>query len=106
MNKDRLGVEIKSILENEAFHIELSRELKDKILMNRKLTLKEKIINILNKEVEIPLIPLVATLSLITVLIGVPKDLIKKEEAFRTIDIGSSQIIIRDSMKVGVKDED
>lgn len=100
MDKDRLGNELKIIMEDETKDIELSQGLKDRILMYRKKTLRDKIRDFLNKEIELPLVPMVAGLALLFIMIGVPKDIIYKRENIRIVDIGSSQMIIRDERSV------
>lgn len=100
MDKDRLGHELKIIMEDETKDIELSQGLKDRILMYRKKTLRDKIRDFLNKEIELPLVPMVAGLALLFIMIGVPKDIIYKRENIRIVDIGSSQMIIRDERSV------
>lgn len=106
MDRDKLGMEIKKIMEDEARDIEFSQGLKNNILQSRKITIRERIVKFLNKEIELPLIPMIATLSIIVVLTGFPWDLIKKEEMTKTISIGSSQIIIKDEGRVSRRDED
>lgn len=95
MDKDRLGNELKSIMEDEVKDIELSQGLKEKILSVRKKTLKDKIKDFLDKEIELPLIPMVAGLALVFILTGVPKDLMKNDN-IRVVNIGSSQMIFRE----------
>ena len=43
---------------------------------------------------------MVAGLALLFIMIGVPKDIIYKRENIRIVDIGSSQMIIRDERSV------
>lgn len=105
MGKDKLGIKLKKIMEEETGNIEFSQELKNRILKSREITLKEKIVNFLNKEVEIPLIPAIATFGMIVILIGIPKDIFRREDNFITINIGSSQIIVRNEVKAGGRDE-
>lgn len=100
MDKDRLGHELKIIMEDETKDIELSQGLRDRILIHRKKTLRDKIREFLNKEIELPIIPMVAGFVLLFIMIGVPKDIIYKRENIRIVDIGSSQMIIRDERSV------
>lgn len=95
MDKDRLGNELKSVMEDEVKDIELSLGLKEKILGSRKKTLRDKIKDFLDKEIELPLIPMVAGLALVFILTGVPKDLMKNDN-IRVVNIGSSQMIFRE----------
>ncbi len=100
MDKDRLGNELKIIMEDETKDIELSQGLRDRILIHRKKTLRDKIREFLNKEIELPIIPMVAGFVLLFIMIGVPKDIIYRRENIRIVDIGSSQMIIRDERSV------
>lgn len=104
MNRDNLGNELKIIMEDEVKSIEFSQGLGDRILLSRKKTLQDRIKDFLNKEIELPLIPMVASLALVFILVGVPKDLIRENENIRIIDIGSSHMIIRDKGMVSRND--
>lgn len=103
MDKDKLGDRLRLIMEEESKDIEISPGLMDKILLQRKRTWKEKINDFLNREVEIPLIPLVASLALGLMIISIPKDLLVREK-IEVINVGSSQIILRGDK--GVKRND
>lgn len=105
MNKGNFERELKKIMEEETVNIVLSQDLKDRILNKRVKTTREKIKDFLNREIEIPLVPLLASFGLAILLIGLPRDLIKRQDNFVTIDIGRSQIIVRDTGKVGGRDE-
>lgn len=103
MNKDRFASEIKSIMDEEVKDIELSQELKDRIFKYRKKGLKEKINEFLNKEIEIPLVSVVAISSIIFLIIALPRGLFKIENT-SVINIGSFQIIIRDERSLDKND--
>lgn len=103
MNRDRLGSEIKLIFEEEAKNIELSQELRDGILKYRKKSIKEKINEFLNKEIEMPLVPVVAVFVLVLLISAFPKDIFKNED-IDIIDIGSSEVIVR--VERGLRDND
>lgn len=103
MNKDGLGNELKTIMVEETQGIEMSLELKDKILPHRKRTLRYRIKDFLNKGIEIPLIPMVASLALVMVMTGIPGDLMINKSR-RIVDVGSSQIIFREESGVGRND--
>ena len=103
MDKDKLGNELRLIMEEETKDIEISPGLMDKILLQRKRTWKEKISDFLNKEVEIPLIPVVASLALGLMIISIPKDLMVNKN-IKVIDLGSSQIIVREDKGVSRND--
>jgi hypothetical protein len=103
MNKDRLGNELNIIMECEAKDIELSQGLRDRILRNRKKTIGEKIRDFLNKEIEIPLVPMVASFIIFFIIVGVPKDIMVKSE--NIIDLGSTQIIVREERRVSSRED-
>lgn len=105
MNNDRLGYELLSIMEEETKPIEISSELMNKIIFYKKKTRKDKINNFLNKEIKIPLIPVVASLVLIVSIVYIPKDLMAKEK-IKVVNIGSSQIIFREGKGVNKDYED
>lgn len=98
MNKDRLGNELKIIMEDEVKEIEISQGLRDRILICRKKTLKDRIKDFLNKEIELPLVAMMASFIIFFIIVGIPKDIVVKSESI--IDLGSTQIIIRDERRV------
>ena len=104
MDKDKLGLEIKDIMNNETENIEMTQRLKDKILLHRKKTLREKINEFLNKEIEFPLVPVVGSLMLVLLITSVPKDIIKNEK-IKIVNVGSSQMIFREGKEVSISDE-
>lgn len=104
MNKDKLGDELKTIMEDEAKNIELSQGLRDRILKARKKTLRDKIRDFLNMEVELPLVPMMAGFLLLFIMIGVPKDLMELNKTTKVVEIGSSQMIIRDERRLSRND--
>lgn len=101
-NKDNLGIEIKSIMEEETFDMTLSSIALDNILKNKKKTIKEKFNEFLNKEIEIPLAPAIIGFAALVVLTIVPKDVMKLQKE-RIVDINGSQVIIRESYEVSKK---
>lgn len=101
-NRDNLGDEIKSIMEEETFNLTLSQKALDNIFKSRKKTIKEKINEFLNREVEIPLAPAVVGLVALFVITIIPIDMFKSQKE-RIIDISGSQVIIRESYEVSKK---
>lgn len=91
-NRDILGEEIKKIMQEDTFDITLSSAAVDNILSFRKKTLKEKINEFLNREIEVPLVPAVAVFLIVCAVGAVPRDILKVRME-RTVDIGGSQII-------------
>ena len=100
--KDPMGDEIKSIFEEETLDIEISNEILDNIMKNRKLTLKEKIRDFLNKEVEIPLTPAIIGFVLILGISMFPKDFPTTKNV-EIINFNGSQIIMKTDKEVGRK---
>lgn len=95
MKDDNFGSEIKDILIEESRHIIMSDSLKDSIIKNRKKTIRDKIREFLNREVEIPLIPIISGFAIVVLIIGFPKDMIYRED-IRVLEGGSFNIIFRD----------
>lgn len=91
-------------MEDEAKNIELSQGLRDRILNSRKKTLRDKIRDFLNMEVELPLVPMMAGFLLLFIMIGVPKDLMELNKTTKVVEIGSSQMIIRDERRLSRND--
>ena len=99
---DKLGQEIKSIFEEDSKGIALSPEAINNIMKSSKPTLKTKLREFLNKEIEIPLAPAIAGLAALLVISILPKGVFKDHNV-QVIDIGGSQIIIRDDREVADK---
>lgn len=97
--KDKLGIELKSIMEEESFDVTLSQTAVNNILKHRKKKLSHKINEFLNKEIEIPLAPTIIGLAAIIAVIIIPKDIFNFQNE-RIIDINGSKIIIRESYEV------
>ena len=99
IEKDKLGEEIKNIMEEETFGLTMSQTSIDNILQNRKKTLTEKISDFLNREIEITLAPAIVGFVALFVLMIIPRDVLKSQQE-RIIDIGGSQVIMRESYEV------
>jgi len=97
--KDNLGEEIKSIMEEETFDLTLSQTAMNNILQHRKKTLAEKINDFLNREIEIPLAPAIIGFAALFVITIIPGDIFKSQNE-RIIDIGGSQVILREVYEV------
>jgi len=104
VDKDKLGLEIKNAMMDETKDMEMTQRLKDKILLHRKKTLREKINEFLNKEIELPLVPVVGSLMLVILITSIPRDIIKNEK-IKVVNVGSSQMIFRDEKRVSRNDE-
>ncbi len=98
-NKNKFGEEIKSIMEDETFGMTLSQKALNNILQNRKKTIKEKVSEFLNSEIEIPLAPALVGLVALFAITIIPKDVIKSQNE-KIINIGGSQVIVRESFEV------
>lgn len=101
-NKDKLGLEIKGIMEEEAFNVTLSQTTVDNIVKHKKKKLSHKINDFLNKEIEIPLAPSIIGLAALLLITIIPKDVLKSQNE-RTMDFGGSQVIFRESYEVSKK---
>ena len=93
--KDLLAIELKSVMEEESEGMELSQNIINNIMNSRELTLKDKINNFLNHEIEIPIAPAVVGFAALLFITSIPKDIFKNTET-RVINIGSSQVYIKE----------
>lgn len=100
--KDPIGNEIKSIFEEETKDMKLSSETFDKILESRKVSLRDKISNFLNKEIEIPLTPAIIGFVLLLGISIFPKGF-PSTEKIEIIDLNGSQIIMKIDKEVSRK---
>jgi len=98
-NKDLLGLEIKSLLNEDTRNLELSPLVINNIMSKRNKTWREKLNEFLNKEIEIPLSSVIVGFAALLVITILPKDIIKSQE-IKVINIGSSQIFIRNEKDV------
>lgn len=94
-NKDLLGKEIKEIMIEETKDLSLSQSSIDKIIKSREKTWGDRLNQILDKEIEIPLAPAIVGFAALLVISVLPKDLFKNQE-FKIINIGSSQVFVRE----------
>ena len=100
--KDLLGIEIKDIFEEETKDLELSSQLINNILNSREKTWRNKFNDFLNKEIEIPLAPAIVGFAALLLITAIPKDILKIRE-LEVINIGSSQVFIRNDRDVSRK---
>ena len=98
--KDLLGKEIKSIMEEETSELFLSESIKLDILNSGSPSLLKRLNDFLNIEVELPIIPIGACIAAAVILLIVPIEGFLKSPQVKTIDLGSSQVIIRDFKEV------
>jgi len=101
-NRDNIGLEIKKIMEEETKDIVLSQAALNNILNHRKKTLKEKINEFLNKEIEISLAPVLIGFAALFAVTLIPRSAFKLQNE-KIIDIGGSQVIVRESCEVSLK---
>ena len=94
-NKDLLGKEIKEIMIEETKDLSLSQVSIDKIIKSREKSWGDRLNQILDKEIEIPLAPAIVGFAALLVISVLPKDLFKNQE-FKIINIGSSQVFVRE----------
>ena len=93
--KDLLGLEIKAIMEEDTKEIELSAITIEIIMKIRKRTWRDSVKDFLNKEIEIPLAPALVGFAALLAITAIPKDIFKNQN-IKVINIGSSQMIIRE----------
>ena len=93
--KDLLGIELKSVMEEDSEGLELSPNIIENIMNTRDLTLRDKINNFLNKEIEIPLAPAIVGFAALLVITIIPKNIFINNE-IKVINIGSSQVFIKE----------
>lgn len=103
-DKDLLAEKIRETMIEESKDIEISQDLIDNIMSKREKTWREKLNLLLNKEIEIPLIPLVAGLAGLFFITIIPKEVLS-QPSMKTINIGSSHIIIRDIDEVAYNED-
>ncbi len=94
-NNDFLGQELKSFMEDESKEVKLSDDLIEKIINSREKTWRDKFNEFLNKEIEIPLAPAIVGFAALLAISILPKDIFKNNNT-RIIDIGTSQVIIKE----------
>ncbi|NYB75602.1 hypothetical protein HZF24_15750 [Sedimentibacter hydroxybenzoicus DSM 7310] len=102
--KDKLGTELKKIMEEETFDMTLSQAATDNILKNKKKKLSQRMNEFLNREIEIPLAPAIIGLAALFAITVIPKNIFDLQER-QIINIEGSQIIVRERYEV-VKNED
>ena len=100
--KDRLSIEIKSIMEEESIDLTLSHNAFDNIIQHRKKSLNEKVKEFLNKEVEIPLGPAIVGFAALLAITLIPAGVFKSYD-IKVINIGNSHVIIREGYEVSKK---
>jgi len=101
-NKDKLGIEIKNIMEEETFDLTLSQKAFNNIIQHRKKSLKEKVREFLNREIEIPVAPAIIGVAALLAVTLIPGDLFKSQNV-KIIDMGGSYVIIREGYEVSKK---
>lgn len=79
----------------ETKDLSLSYSSIDKIIKSRKKSWKDRLNAFLDKEIEIPLAPAIVGFAALLIISILPKDLFKKQD-FKIINIGSSQVFIRE----------
>ncbi|WP_313340231.1 hypothetical protein [Sedimentibacter sp.] len=102
--KDKLGLELKRIMEEDTFDMTLSQTAIDNILKNKKIKLSQRMNEFLNKEIEIPLAPAIIGLAALFAITVIPKNLFDLQDR-QIINVEGSQIIVRERYEV-VKNED
>lgn len=93
--RDLLGLEIKEVMEEETMDMGLSSKTIQNIISTRKRTWRDSLKDFLNKEIEIPLAPALVGFAALLAITSIPKDIFTNQN-IKIIDIGSSQMIIRE----------
>jgi hypothetical protein len=97
--RDRLGEELKKIMDEDSESIVLSSDFMNRIIEKSKPTPISRVRDFLNSEIEIPLAPALIGFAALIAITIIPKDIFK-DNSIQVIDIGGSQIIIRDDREV------
>ena len=100
--RDRLGEELKKIMDEDSESIVLSSDLMNRIIEKSKPKPTSQLRDFLNREIEIPLAPALIGFAALIALTIIPKDIFS-DNSIQVIDIGGSQIIIRDDREVADK---
>ncbi|MDR7870905.1 MAG: hypothetical protein RIN55_08610 [Tissierellaceae bacterium] len=103
-HKDLFKDKIKEAMTEETKDIKLSQDLMGRIMSKREKSLREKLSEILNKEIEIPLVPVLVGIAGLFIITIIPKELFSYPST-QIIDIGTSQIIIRDIDEVAYNED-
>ena len=96
---DKIGEILKNIMEEDSKGIAMDTSMMEKITSRVKPSPLERLREILNHEVEIPVAPVVIGFAALIAITILPNDVFKNNSV-RVIDIGGSQIIIRDDRGV------
>lgn len=99
MKKSGFEEKIKEAMMDETKDIKVSQDLMDQMMSQRNKTWKEKLNSFLNKEVEIPLVPVLVGIMGLFIITFIPKEIFSHTNT-RMIDIGTSRIIIREMDEV------
>lgn len=82
-------------MDEDAKQLELSQDIINNIMNSRQLTWRDKMNQFLNKEIEIPLTPAIVAFAALLAITIIPKDIFKVEK-IQVIQIGNSQILVRE----------
>ena len=108
--KDKFDLELKSIMEEETKDVFMSDELKNRIIERaRSKSLREKISNLLNKYIEIPVPAVLGGLAAIMIINLIPLSQINKDISYsnaKVIKVGYSEIIVMDVKDVDFNEKD
>ena len=98
--KDLLEIKIRAIMEEETSELFLSDKIKEDLLKTARQSPFKGVKELLNKQKESPHVPIGAGLVAGLILLIVPIEGFLKSPQVKTIDFGSSQVIIRDYKEV------
>ena len=89
-------------MKEETSDIVLSQKAADNILSHRKKNIKERIDGLLNREIKIPLAPVIIGFAALFAVTLIPWNIFNSQ-SIKIIDICGSQVIISESREVGMK---
>ena len=102
--KDLFEDKIKEAMTEETKDIKISQEFIDRIMFKREKSWKEKVREFLNKEIEIPIVPILIGVAGLLIITIIPKEIFSYPST-RIIDIGPSRIIIQDADEVAYNED-
>ena len=104
MDRKCFEEKIKEAMIDETKDIKISPDLMGRIMSQRSKTWKEKLNSFLNKEIEIPLVPVLVGVMGLFIITIIPKEIFSHTNT-RMIDIGTSRIIIREVDEVAYNED-
>ncbi len=98
-DKDKLTKEITTIFEEDAQGIWLDNEIIERIIVKARPNLSERVRAFMNKEVEIPVAPVIVGIAALLLISILPKGIFRSSND-QIIDIAGSKVIISEGIEV------